>query len=131
MSEVVVVGPLLLRLPVLAFVVAAVAGVWLTGRVAARAGVPPGWPRRCLEVALLAGVLCARAGHVLEHWPAYAARPWTAVQPWLPGFDPWYGLAGGVAAAMLVLRRRPPAGVRAPAGGRQPAPGSLPALPWP
>ena len=108
MSEVLVVGPLLLRVSVLGFVVMAVSAVWLAGRVAARAGVPPAWPRHCLQAALLAGVACARAGHVLEHWPAYAARPWTALQPWLPGFEPWYGIAGGVAAAMLVARRRPP-----------------------
>ena len=107
MSDVIVLGPLLVRGLAVAVLAGAFAAVWLAGPLATRAGLERAWPRRALELAAVAGVLGARAGNVLGNWVAYEDRPWTALYLWQPGFDPWYGAGFGLAAAFLALRARP------------------------
>ena len=46
---------------------------------------------------LLVGLVAARAGYVVTHWPAYARDPWSIIYVWQGGFDPLWGflVAGG------------------------------------
>lgn len=74
---------------------------WIVRRYRVAAWQPAG-------LALLAGLVAARAGHVWQYRESYALEPVAALQAWLGGWN-WHA---GVAAAGLVLivtlRRRKP-----------------------
>ncbi len=65
---------------------------WIARRYRVAAWQPAG-------LALLAGIIAARAGHVWQYRESYALEPVAALQAWLGGWD-W---RAGVAAAGLVL----------------------------
>lgn len=65
---------------------------WIARRYRAAAWQPAG-------LALLAGIIAARAGHVWQYRESYALEPVAALQAWLGGWD-W---RAGVAAAGLVV----------------------------
>ena len=107
MPDAIAVGPFLVRTLAAALWAAALVALWLSVPLARRAGLDGRWPERVLVLSLVSGVLAARAAHVLAQWPAYSARPWSALYLWLPGYSPGHGMAFAVAVALLALRARP------------------------
>ncbi len=57
-------------------------------------------------VALFAGLLAARAGHVWRHRESYALDPMAALQAWLGGWDWVWGVTATTLVLILTLRRR-------------------------
>ena len=95
-----VLGPLVLpwsRLQVALGLLVFLGAAWALGR-----RHPILWP--WAQNAVLLGLLGARLGFVLEHWPVYARDPLAALYVWQGVFSPFWGilLAGG-----YTLRRLP------------------------
>ena len=59
-------------------------------------------------VALLAGLVAARAGHVWQYRESYALEPVAAWQAWLGGWDWRAGVAATGLVLLLTMRRRKP-----------------------
>ena len=59
-------------------------------------------------VALLAGLVAARAGHVWQYRESYALEPVAALQAWLGGWDWRAGVAATGLVLLLTMRRRKP-----------------------
>lgn len=59
-------------------------------------------------VALLAGLVAARAGHVWQYRESYALEPVGALQAWLGGWDWRAGVAATGLVLLLTMRRRKP-----------------------
>ena len=59
-------------------------------------------------LALFAGLLAARAGHVWNHRASYALEPVAALQVWLGGWDWVWGVTATAVVLILTLRRRAP-----------------------
>ncbi len=81
-------------------------GVWRFVRTGHRVGLPSA---EALDLGLwvvLAGLVGARAAHVLAHLDAYAAEPLRTVQLWQDGGLAFYGGAVGVAVSCWLLRGR-------------------------
>lgn len=104
-DDIVQIGPLALALDRLVaaclILVFLTAIDWIVRRYSVKAWQPA-------AVALLAGLLGARIGHVWEHRASYALEPVAALQFWLGG---WNWIAGVIATAMaltLLLRRMQP-----------------------
>lgn len=55
-------------------------------------------------VALLAGVVAARAGHVGLNWESFSQEPWRMLALWQGGFQPLAGLVGVIVSALFFLR---------------------------
>src|ERR1700737_5378927 len=51
---------------------------------------------RWANVALIAGLIAARLGHVVEHGSSFAAEPWRVIAIWQGGFSYWWGLTAAV-----------------------------------
>ncbi len=74
------------------------------------------WIVRCYRVAtwqpagvaLLAGLVAARAGHVWQYRESYALEPVAALQAWLGGWDWRAGVAATGLVLLLTMRRRKP-----------------------
>ena len=89
-------GPLMISLPRLFFVLGLVAALlvaWVRERRGGESIEGPLW------WSLLAGVIAARTGYVLSHWSAFKLEPLTALYLWQDG----HSLLAGLAAAALVL----------------------------
>lgn len=96
-GDVVSLGPLVLALDRLVAVVLLVLflfGVEAIGRRAGGGGVGLGW------LALGAGLLAARAGHVVLHWQSYALEPLEILRVWLGG---WHWPSGALAALAVLV----------------------------
>lgn len=95
-------GPLAFPVPPLLVLAALLVATWLTRRLA-----PPATrdsAETSLWLAAAAGLLAARAGHVLQHAEAYAATPWALLDVRDGG---WFAPAGWlVAGALLAWRAR-------------------------
>ena len=82
----------------------ALAAIWgflgLGALVGARTGSRAG---RAASVAVLAGIIAARAGFIIQNRDAFMVEPWSMVAIWQGGFAPLAGVAaaGGVVAIML------------------------------
>lgn len=74
---------------------------WIVRRYRVAAWQPAG-------VALLAGLVAARAGHVWEYRESYALEPVAALQAWLGGWDWRAGVAATGLVLLLTMRRRKP-----------------------
>lgn len=74
---------------------------WIVRRYRVAAWQPAG-------VALLAGLVAARAGHVWQYRESYALEPVAALQAWLGGWDWRAGLAATGLVLLLTMRRRKP-----------------------
>jgi phosphatidylglycerol:prolipoprotein diacylglycerol transferase len=83
------------------------AGLALTWREARRMGLAPIDALDVALVAVLVGLLAARAGYVIEHWDYYRNHVDEIARVWQGGLSWYTGLAGGVcgAAAASAWRR--------------------------
>lgn len=90
----------------LAIVLAFVAAVGLTGRLARWRGLDGAAIGDALFYGALAGLAGARAGYVALNWPAYAAEPLSALMPSLTALLPWTGWLAGAGFAAGYLRHR-------------------------
>lgn len=58
-------------------------------------------------IAVIVGLLVARAAYVVRHADAYVPEPWSILAVWQGGFLPWAGIAtAGVAIAVWLRRSR-------------------------
>lgn len=100
-----VIGPLVIALPRLFFLLGLVAAMIAT-RVVERRLVGPS-AEKLLWLALLIGLLVARLGFVLTHLDVFARQPLHALYLWQGGFMPLLGvLASCVTVALLWWRSR-------------------------
>lgn len=74
---------------------------WIVRRYRVAAWQPAG-------VALLAGLVAARAGHVWQYRESYALEPVAALQAWLGGWDWRAGVAATGLVLLLTMSRRKP-----------------------
>ena len=74
---------------------------WILRRYRVAAWQPAG-------VALLAGLVAARAGHVWQYRESYALEPVAALQAWLGGWDWRTGVATTGLVLLLTMHRRKP-----------------------
>lgn len=83
-------------------------GIWLGAREAARKGFDKDEIYNSALAVVLAGLIGARAFHVIDHWPdEYAANPISALFIWEGGLAIWGSVFGGlVAVAFLAWRRK-------------------------
>lgn len=99
-------GPLTIRWFGVLLVLGLAAGLWLTIRRAARSGLAPGLVLDLASWALPAGLVGARALHVLEAWEYYVTRPLEVLDPGGAGLSAWGALVGGGLATLLLAGRR-------------------------
>ncbi len=90
----------------LAVLIGFVAGLWLSGRLAALRRLDGAAINDAGFYGALAGLIAARLGYVLVHWPAYAAEPLSALMPGLTALLPWTGWPAGLAVAGWIVWRR-------------------------
>lgn len=60
--------------------------------------------RRWSNQALIAGLIAARAGHVIEHLDNFLAEPWRILAVWQGGFSLLWGLAAVLAVTAVHVR---------------------------
>ena len=82
------------------------AGLALTWREARRMGLSPIDVLDVALVAVLVGLLAARAGYVIEHWDYYRNHVDEIAQVWQGGLSWYTGLAGGACGAAAASARR-------------------------
>ena len=89
-------------------VVTAIAvGTWLGAREAERKGFAKQDVYDGAFAVVIAGLIGARALHVLDHWDhEYAATPIRVLFIWEGGLAIWGGLIGGLGAAVVIASRR-------------------------
>ncbi|MFB4393662.1 MULTISPECIES: prolipoprotein diacylglyceryl transferase family protein [unclassified Pseudomonas] len=104
-------GPLTMALNHLLLLAALGIASLVGWRVARRGGESP---ESALFNLFLIGLLCARAGFVIEYWSMYSDDLLQVIDIRDGGFHPWSGLAGIAAAALWQGWRRP--GLRRPLG---------------
>ncbi len=90
----------------LATLVGFVAGLWLSSRLAALRRLDGGAINDAGFYGAVAGLIAARAGYVVVHWPAYAAEPLSALMPGLTALLPWTGWPVGLAVAGWIAWRK-------------------------
>lgn len=100
------VGPLAIQLPGLLLLGGLWLGLLLAERSSSKFGVLPGSLYNLVFVALIAGLLGARAVYVLSHWQAFAGNP-TSIISLNPGLlDAWGGLLCGILAGLIYGQRK-------------------------
>ncbi len=102
MPQIVHLGPLAMATDRLLAVALVLSFVILVDRIQQRAGAG-GKPASGL--ALVVGVLVARAFYVAQHWDSYSQDVWSALAFWQGGFS---ALAGFLAAALVIAWRMRP-----------------------
>ena len=104
-DDIIQIGPLALaldRLVAVALLLAFLTALdWIVRRYRVDAWHPA-------AVAILAGLVAARASHVWQHRESYALEPVAALQAWLGGWDWLAGVAAAGLVMVLILRRREP-----------------------
>lgn len=70
-----------------------------------RSGLHRGRVDSTLHYMLLAGILAARVGFVVDYWDSYRAAPLSALDIRDGGFHPWVGVIAGAAVALLAAAR--------------------------
>jgi prolipoprotein diacylglyceryltransferase len=99
-------GPLQLRAYGLMIALGALAGLWIAQRRWAARGGDPSDIAAIAGWAIPAGIVGARAYHVLTDLPRFEGRWWHVVAIWEGGLGIPGGIAAGVAAGVWVARRR-------------------------
>jgi phosphatidylglycerol---prolipoprotein diacylglyceryl transferase len=97
-------GPFELRWYSLAIVAAVIAATAISVRRSKEVGIAPDQIYSLALWAVLAGVIGARAFHVIDHWSHYAANPGQILQFQQGGLAIWGALAGGAIAAVVFAR---------------------------
>ena len=101
------IGPLNLRMYGLMIALGVVAAVWLAQRLWARDGGNPEDISRIALWAVPAGVVGARAYHVITDWKRFQQDGWAeAFKIWEGGLGIPGGMAAGIAVGVWVARRR-------------------------
>lgn len=98
-------GPLALRSYGFMIAVGVLAAMVVLSKLARRDGVDP---ERVLDMAfwgVLTGLVTSRIGYVLVEWPRFARDPLEIVRIWHGGLVFYWGLIGGVAAALVCIRK--------------------------
>ncbi len=90
----------------LAILIGFLAGLWLSSRLAASRRLDGGAINDAGFYGAIAGLIAARAGYVLVHWPAYAVEPLSALMPSLSALLPWTGWPAGLAVAGWIVWRK-------------------------
>ena len=90
----------------LAVLVGFVAGLWLSSRLAALRQLDGGAVNDAGFHGAIVGLIAARAGYVVVHWPAYASEPLSALMPSLTALLPWTGWPAGLAVAGWIAWRK-------------------------
>lgn len=103
------IGPLAIQTPGLVLI----AGYWLALELAGRQGKRQGLDGGALQNAgvygVVAGLLAARLGHVIQHWPVYRQNLLGVLSPNPQTLSPLPGLLiGGLVAAVYLWRKRLP-----------------------
>lgn len=98
-----VIGPLVIALPRLFFLLGVAAGMLAAYLVERRHGTRVETP---LWWSLVLGLLAARAAYVLTHLPAFALQPWSALYLWQGGYVALVGVGAALAVLMLAAQRR-------------------------
>jgi prolipoprotein diacylglyceryl transferase len=116
-------GPLQLHMYGLTLLVAIIAAIWLTGRRWTKLGGDWDLVTRVAVWGVGFGVVGARLYHDITSWNEVPSPKWQGVfEVWKGGLGVWGGIALGVAAGAVVLRR---AGVSVPLFLDTAAPGLL------
>lgn len=100
------IGPLELRAYGLAIAVGVIVAITIAQRRWRRAGGDPGDISSIATWAVPAGIVGARAWHVLTDWQRFRGRWWEVVAVWEGGLGIPGGLLAGVVVGVVVARRR-------------------------
>jgi prolipoprotein diacylglyceryl transferase len=100
------IGPLTLRAYGIMLLLGILAATWLTGRRAVRAG-DCDWDFvfKLAMWGVAGGVVGARLYHVATSWDEVPDEWWGFLAVWKGGLGIWGGIAGGVLAGVVVVRR--------------------------
>lgn len=90
----------------LAVLIGFVAGLWLSSRLAALRRLDGGAINDAGFYGAIAGLIAARVGYVVVHWPAYAGEPLSALMPGLTALLPWTGWPAGLVVAGWIAWRK-------------------------
>jgi phosphatidylglycerol:prolipoprotein diacylglycerol transferase len=90
----------------LAVLIGFVTGLWLSSRLAASRRIDGGVINDAGFYGAIAGLIAARAGYVVVHWPAYAGELLSALMPSLTALLPWTGWPAGLAVAGWIVWRK-------------------------
>jgi prolipoprotein diacylglyceryl transferase len=99
------VGPLELHAYGLMLLLGILAAVWLTGIRWTRRGGDWDLVLRVAMWGVAGGIIGARAYHVLTSWSEVPDEWWGPVAVWRGGLGVWGGIAGGVLAGAIVVKR--------------------------
>ena len=99
------VGPLELHAYGLMLLLGILAAVWLTGIRWTRRGGDWDLVLRVAMWGVAGGIIGARAYHVLTSWSEVPDEWWGPFAVWRGGLGVWGGIAGGVLAGAIVVRR--------------------------
>lgn len=104
-DDIIQIGPLALALDRLVAVALLLAFLTALDWIVRRYRVDAWYPA---AVAILTGLVAARASHVWQHRESYALEPVAALQAWLGGWDWRAGVAATGLVLLLTMRRRKP-----------------------
>ena len=99
-------GPLNLRLYGLMVALGVIGGVYAAARLLQRRGLNPEWAVQVATVGVPAGLIGARAYHVLTDWKSYQGRWVDVVKIWEGGLGIPGGILGAVLGGLIVIRVR-------------------------
>ena len=106
-SNAIHIGPLQLRAYGLMIALGVIAAVWLAGRRLEVLHIGTREDMAAIALwAVPAGVVGARAYHVLTDWKSFRGDWWRAFKIWEGGLGIWGGIALGVVVGLAVARRR-------------------------
>jgi thiol-disulfide isomerase/thioredoxin len=104
MEQALVLGPLSFPLGMLLALAAMALGPFAGEWMARRAGVDIG---SLVFRMMVAGLLAARLGYIVQYWDAYRQSPLSMLDVRDGGWRPWIGVAAALIAAIVVGARRP------------------------
>ena len=99
-------GPLNLRLYGLMVALGVIAGAYAAARQLQHRGLNPEWAVQACVVGVPAGLIGARAYHVLTDWKSYQGRWVDVVKVWEGGLGIPGGILGAVLGGLIVIRMR-------------------------
>jgi phosphatidylglycerol:prolipoprotein diacylglycerol transferase len=97
-------GPFALAWHSLFVVLAIVVGVWLSGYLITRAGLPTERYQSLALWCVIGGIIGARLVHVIDYWDSYMADPVSILRIWQGGLAVWGAILGGTLAAVIYTR---------------------------
>lgn len=101
------IGPLAVSWHSLFILVGILAAVWLSSRLAARAGLSVDTFYSFALWCVIGGIIGARLVHVVDYWDSYMANPLQILRVWEGGLAIWGGILGGTLTGWIYSRVRP------------------------